>query len=159
MNINDLIPYKLNAKIHPYEQIQKIAESIKRFGFTQPVVIDENNVVIIGHGRLEAAKLLGFEQCKETLYAPKGEKYVPYIKIDNLSEEDIKILRLADNKLNESEWDYEIISNEVQDFKKADISFLDFDIKELPIDKVENKEIDVEDLKTKHKCPECGFEF
>lgn len=91
MKIGLIKPYEKNAKKHPAKQIKQVAESIKAFGFNQPIVVDKNGVIIVGHGRYEAAKLLGL-------------KDVPAIKV-NLTEEQAKAYRLADNKLNESEWD------------------------------------------------------
>lgn len=86
-----LIPYEKNAKAHPMDQVEQIANSIKAFGWTQPIVVDKDNVVVIGHGRLLAAKELKLEK-------------VPVVMRDDLSEDQIKALRLADNKTNESEW-------------------------------------------------------
>lgn len=88
IKIKDLIPYEKNAKRHNKTQIQNVAESIKRFGFAQPLVVDKDNVLIIGHCRLLAAKSL---QIRE----------VPVVRMDNLTEEEVKQLRLLDNKLNE----------------------------------------------------------
>ena len=85
--IQNLKPYEKNAKKHPKKQVQQVANSIKEFGFNQPIVVDKNNVVIVGHGRLEAAKLLGL-------------KDVPVLTVD-LTEDQAKAYRLADNKLNE----------------------------------------------------------
>lgn len=62
MKIEEIKPYKKNAKNHPPEQINALAKSIKEFGFNQPIVIDKNNVIIVGHGRYEAAKVLGLEE-------------------------------------------------------------------------------------------------
>lgn len=86
-----LVPYQKNAKQHPAKQVEHIANSIKRFGWRQPIVVDKNKVVIIGHGRLLAAKELKLEK-------------VPVVFADDLPESEVKALRLADNKLNESEW-------------------------------------------------------
>ena len=61
MKIDDLLPYQRNQKDHPEEQIRNLANSLRRFGWRQPVVIDENNVIVIGHGRVLAAKELGME--------------------------------------------------------------------------------------------------
>ena len=91
MSPDDLIPYVRNAKSHPVAQVEQIANSIKAFGWTQPIVVDKDNVVVIGHGRLMAAKELHLDK-------------VPVVMRDDLSEEQIKALRLADNKTNESEW-------------------------------------------------------
>lgn len=98
--IGSLIPYGKNAKKHPPKQIQQVANSIKEFGFNQPIVVDKDNVVIVGHGRLEAAKKLGLKE-------------VPVIVVD-LSEEQAKSYRLADNKLNESEWDMGLVVEELK---------------------------------------------
>lgn len=89
--IADLIPYINNQKEHPLDQIERIANSIKEFGWAQPITLDGKGEIIIGHGRLMAAQLLGLEE-------------VPCIVMDNLSKEQILALRIADNKLNESAW-------------------------------------------------------
>ncbi|MBP7927602.1 site-specific DNA-methyltransferase [Patescibacteria group bacterium] len=99
--INTIIPYEKNAKLHPAEQVIKVAASIKRFGWAQPLVVDKENNLIIGHCRLLAAKSLGFEE-------------VPVVKMGSLSEKEIKALRLADNRLNESPWDMELVLPELR---------------------------------------------
>ena len=90
--ISELKPYKKNAKKHPKEQVKQIAESIKEFGFTQPVIIDANDCVVAGHGRILGAKEAGL-------------KKVPTVCLEDLTEEQIKAYRLVDNKTNESSWD------------------------------------------------------
>lgn len=82
MKTKDIKPYDKNAKKHPKKQVQQVANSIKEFGFNQPIVVDKNGVLIVGHGRLEAAKLLGLKE-------------VPTITVD-LTEEQAKAYRLAD---------------------------------------------------------------
>ena len=99
--IKELKPYKKNAKKHPKEQVEQIANSIKEFGFTQPVLIDKHNSVVAGHGRILGAKKAGLKE-------------VPTLCLDDLTEEQIKAYRLADNKLNESDWDYALVDEEVQ---------------------------------------------
>lgn len=99
-DINSITPYEKNAKVHPKKQIEQVANSIKEFGFNQPIVADKGGVVIVGHGRLMAAKLLGLEK-------------VPVITVD-LSEEKAKSYRLADNKLNESNWDMDLVIPELK---------------------------------------------
>lgn len=99
--IENIKPYKKNAKKHPKKQIQQIANSIKEFGFNQPLVLDKNNEIIVGHGRLEGAKLLGMEE-------------VPVIYKENLTEKQVKAYRLADNKLNESDWEMELVIEELK---------------------------------------------
>ena len=91
VKVKDLVPYIRNNKEHPKEQVNMIAKSIKEFGFNQPLVIDGNNVVIVGHWRLLAAKELGLED-------------VPCIRKSDLTEEQINKYRILDNVLNESDW-------------------------------------------------------
>ena len=102
--INDLKPYPQNAKKHPSEQVEHIANSIREFGFQQPIVVDKDNVVVIGHGRLLAAKKLNMDS-------------VPCVRADDLTDEQIKALRLADNKTNESEWDFDLLDTELSDIE------------------------------------------
>ena len=117
MKVKDLKPYEKNAKKHDKTQIANVAESIKRFGFAQPLVVDKDNVLIIGHCRLLAAKQLKLRE-------------VPVVRMDDLTEEQVKQLRLLDNKLNESDWDIELLQAEVGelDFDGFD---LDWGFKEL----------------------------
>jgi ParB-like chromosome segregation protein Spo0J len=104
-----LIPYSKNAKKHDKKQIKQVADSIKRFSFVQPIVIDKNNEVVIGHCRLEAAKSLGMTE-------------VPVLSVENLSDKEVQALRLADNKLNESAWDMNLV---IEDLKGLDNDLLD----------------------------------
>ena len=99
---SELIPYGKNAKKHPSEQVKMIAKSIKEFGFRQPIVVDQNNVVVIGHGRLLAAKRLRM-------------KKVPVERISDLTEEQIRALRVADNSVAESEWNLDLLAEEIAD--------------------------------------------
>lgn len=109
--VSNLKPYERNAKNHPDDQIEHIANSIREFGFRQPIVIDRDNVVVIGHGRLLAAKKLGYDE-------------VPCTIADDLTDQQIKALRLADNKTNESGWDFTQLEAELSDLE------LDFDMGE-----------------------------
>lgn len=102
MNIEKIKPYGKNAKKHPKKQIEQVANSIKEFGFNQPIVIDKNNVIIVGHGRYEAAKLIGLEE-------------VPVLIAENLTKEQVNAYRLADNKLNESDWDMGLVIEELKE--------------------------------------------
>ena len=110
--ISEIKPYALNAKQHPESQIKGLVESINRFGFTQPIVIDKNKTVIIGHGRLEAAK-----QC--------GLSMVPIIMRDDLTDQEVKALRLIDNRIAETGWDAELLHLDLKDF---DFDFAPFHI-------------------------------
>ena len=114
----NLTPYAANAKKHPAEQVRAIANSIREFGFRQPIVVDADNVVVIGHGRLLAAKELGLET-------------VPVVRADDLTEEQIKALRLADNKTNESEWDDSYLNGELAELElEFDMSLFGFEAAE-----------------------------
>lgn len=104
-NINTLHPYKKNAKKHDKKQVEQIANSIKEFGFTQPVIIDKNNCVVAGHGRILGAKKAGLKE-------------VPTVCLEELTEEQIKAYRLIDNKLNESEWDDVLLSQELDELQE-----------------------------------------
>ena len=112
--IKELKPYKKNAKKHNKEQVEQIANSIKEFGFTQPVIIDKHNCVVAGHGRILGAKKAGLKQ-------------VPTVCLDELTEEQIKAYRLVDNKLNESEWDKKTLKEELDElyssFSMEDFGF------------------------------------
>lgn len=115
MNPNDLIPYAKNAKMHPDDQVDRIANSIKQFGWTQPIVVDENKVVVIGHGRLAAAKKLKL-------------KTVPVVMRDDLTEEQIRALRIVDNRVAKSKTDTEIISQELSSIVNIDMEQFGFDL-------------------------------
>ncbi len=108
-----LTPRDNNARTHSARQIKQIANSIEAFGFTNPILIDDSNKVIAGHGRLAAAQLLGLET-------------VPTIRLENLSRAEIRAYVIADNKLAENAgWDSEILAIELQDLMALD---LDFDV-------------------------------
>ena len=122
-DITSVKPYARNAKKHDETQVANVAESIKQFGWQQPIVCDADGVIIIGHCRLLAAKKLGL-------------KKVPVKTVDNLSEEQVKKLRALDNKLNESDWDFDLLAEDI-----GDLDFSGFDIDwGLPAD-VDEKEI------------------
>lgn len=125
--VKDLIPYEKNTKKHDDVQINNVAESIKQYGFVQPIVIDKNNVVVIGHCRLLAAKKLKMAD-------------VPCVCVEDLTEEQVKALRIVDNKSNESPWDFDFLADELAEIDLSDFSF-DFG---LDIDDEEETEI-VED--------------
>lgn len=151
MKLSDIKPYEKNAKLHSQQQIEKIANSIKEYGFNQPIVVDKNGVIVVGHGRYQAAKKLGMEE-------------VPTITAE-LSEPKLRAYRIADNKLNESNWDIPLMLDELKELKD-----LDFNIEDLGFDKdildlefnFQNKEMSPENVKEEHNtkaCPQCGYEF
>ena len=112
--VKDLIPYEKNTKKHDDVQINNVAESIKQYGFVQPIVIDKNNVVVIGHCRLLAAKKLKMTD-------------VPCVCVEDLTEEQVRKLRIIDNKSNESDWDLDFLNEELLDLDFSDFNF-DFGI-------------------------------
>ena len=116
ISVKDLIPYDRNTKKHDKTQINNVAESIKQYGFVQPIVIDKNNVVVIGHCRLLAAKQLKMKE-------------VPCVCVEDLTEEQVKALRIVDNKSNESEWDFDILPDELAELDLSDFDF-DFGIED-----------------------------
>tara|TARA_R110000751_G_scaffold213401_1_gene316965 strand:- start:69 stop:1286 length:1218 start_codon:yes stop_codon:yes gene_type:complete len=108
VSIADLLPYANNARTHSAEQIKQVAASIKEFGFTNPILIDENNVIIAGHGRLQAAKSLGMA-------------LVPVRILDNLTDDQKKAYVIADNQLAlNAGWDIELLKIELEELKLND---------------------------------------
>ena len=108
-NVDDLIPYARNAKIHDENNINLIAGSIKSFGFNNPVLLDGENGIIAGHGRVLASKKLGIKQ-------------IPTIELQGLSDAEKRAYIIADNRLTEkSEWDKEVLSLELQDLNELGI--------------------------------------
>ena len=106
METNQLKPYKNNSRIHDEKQVEQISASIEKFGFTQPILIDENNIVLAGHGRLMAAQKLGLSK-------------VPVIVLDDLSEAQKKAYVIADNKIGQnSKWNNEVLRIEIEDIAK-----------------------------------------
>ena len=119
------------------EQVEQIANSIKEFGFTQPVIIDKNNEVVAGHGRILGAKKAGLKQ-------------VPTVCLEELTEEQIKAYRLVDNKLNESEWNNDLLNTELSelwDAGEVDMTLFDFNMDNL-FEELKEKEVK---FKTKEK--------
>lgn len=146
ISVKDLIPYERNTKKHDKTQINNVAESIKQYGFVQPIVIDKDNVVVIGHCRLLAAKQLKMKE-------------VPCVCVEDLTEEQVKALRIVDNKSNESEWDFDILPDELEQLNLSDFdfSFGVADDDELP-------DFEEEPAKNNSKndvcqCPKCGFQW
>jgi site-specific DNA-methyltransferase (adenine-specific) len=116
--VNSLIPYEFNNKIHDEIQINKIANSIKEFWFLQPIVIDKNNIVVVWHWRLEWAKKLWLEK-------------IPCILAEELNEEQIKKYRILDNRLNESDydlWNLKLELDWLEDFNFGDLEYWVLDL-------------------------------
>jgi DNA modification methylase len=125
VDINALEPYANNAKKHPQKQVHQIAASIQRFGFLNPIIVDDKFEIIAGHGRWEAAKLIGL-------------KKVPVIKVENLTPAEIKAYRLADNQLTmNTGYDETLLKIEIKELINLDPEF------ELELIGFETAEIDL----------------
>ena len=111
MNIQ---PYADNAKKHPDKQVKMIADSIKRFGWQQPIVVDKNGIIIVGHGRYQAFKKYG-EGMDEPWVTDNEGNTISGKQGRELTAKQVKSYRLADNKLNESDWDLELVIEELKD--------------------------------------------
>lgn len=131
--LSELTPYEKNAKKHDEKQIANVANSIKRFGWQQPIVIDENGVIVIGHCRALAAKKLKLKE-------------VPVTVASGLTEDEIKELRIADNKTNESPWDLGLLAEDIEglDFEGFDLDFgIDGEVGGVTSDEVVEDDFDI----------------
>lgn len=176
-SIYALKPYQDNPRTHPQGQIDKLATLINRYGFheSHAVAIDEDGVVIWGHGRIEAARQAGL-------------KKIPVEVLTGLTESDKQALRIADNGIaDQSDWDLELLAKELeslnQDGYQLELLALDESLLEqlgdafdpgdlegesqsggdgnanITPDESSAKEIDVNEYSFEHKCPKCGFEY
>ena len=139
-DIDKIIPYENNTKIHTPEQITSLAKIIDEFGHDVPVVVNASGVIIKGH-------------CRRLACLELNHKKMPVIVRNDLSELQIKASRLSDNRINESEWDEEILKIELEglDGFDFDIGFDDFEFEEVVIDDEDdysekNKELDLDDF-------------
>ena len=112
--VDEIIPYEKNPRLND-EAVEPVAESIKEFGFKVPIVLSSDGVIVAGHTRIKAAKKLGMEE-------------VPCIIADDLTEEQVKAFRLADNKSAEvAQWDEELLQSELSEILDIDMSLFGFD--------------------------------
>jgi hypothetical protein len=121
--VDTLKPCKSNARTHSRKQIEQIADSIKRFGFITPILVDENGEIIAGHGRLEAAKLLGLAEA-------------PTLRVSHLSAAEKRVYVLADNRLAElAGWDNEILAIELDQLRELDFNLaaIGFELEDVEI--------------------------
>lgn len=147
LKIEELVPYENNPRIND-QAVDKVAASIREFGFKVPIVIDKDNVIVAGHTRLEAAKLLGLES-------------VPCIKADDLTDDQVREFRIIDNKTQElADWDLDIMRAELESITGIDMSEFGFMIEEIEDQKKKDAEKkEKEDAKKAVKeicCPRCG---
>lgn len=134
VEIEKLIPYKNNARTHSDEQIEKIAKSMKEFGFINPVLVDGDLNVIAGHGRILGAKKLGMKE-------------VPCLFIEDLTEEQKRAYIIADNRLAEDAgWDKELLKIELEDLKNMnfDITLTGFELEDFDFSMDETEVIEDE---------------
>lgn len=130
IKLSEIKPYENNAKKHPKEQIEQIKKSIQEFGMCDPIAIDENNVIIEGHGRYIALQQLGYKE-------------VDCIRIENLTEEQKRAYILVHNKLTmNTGFDMEKVEKEIEQIKSIDMSYFDFD---LYPEEIELPEVETED--------------
>lgn len=145
--LEDLLPYENNAKKHDEKQIENVAKSIKEYGFVQPIVIDKDNVIVIGHCRYEASKIL-------------GTKEAPCVLVDSLTDEQVKALRLIDNKTNESPWNFDLLNEELELIKDIDMSEFGFEtIEDIDFENLFESIEPTEKEPKKMQCPHCGEWF
>ena len=137
--IEEVIPYEKNPRKND-DAIDYVAKSIKEFGFKVPIIIDKDNVIVTGHTRLKAAKKLKLKE-------------VPCILADDLTEEQIKAFRLADNKVGEyAEWDFDLLDEELDDILNIDMEEFGFDIDEEDEEETEIVEDEVPDVPEEPKA-------
>ena len=153
--VDQLINYANNAKIHNDKQVDMLAASIKEFGFNNPILIDDKNTIIAGHGRLMAAKKLNLDK-------------VPTIKLSHLSDAQRKAYILADNRLAEVEtsWDDDLVSLELKALQELnfDIDLTGFDDDDFITPDfnagTEDEQGKLDELDPQYiDCPHCGKEF
>ena len=156
--IDKLIPYARNSRTHSDEQVAQIAASIKEWGWTTPVLVDDTGQIIAGHGRIMAARKLGMSE-------------VPVIVAEGWTDAQKRAYVIADNKLAlNAGWDNEMLALELGEIKDLgfDLDLTGFEVGEIEALTFEDKdhypdsssqEIDVDDYKMGHQCPKCGFEF
>lgn len=125
MSIAEVKPYEKNPRKND-QSVDKVANSIKEFGFKVPIVVDKNNIIVCGHTRYKAAKKLGLS-------------VVPCVVADDLTEEQIKAYRLADNKVGEdSLWDMDLLGSELEDILNIDMEDFGFSLPEVETEVVED---------------------
>lgn len=153
LNKEELKPYAKNAKLHPAEQVEQIKNSIKQFGFNDPIAIWHDNEIIEGHGRLLAV-----------MEMPEIES-VPVIRLDDLSDEQRRAYMLAHNKLTmNTDFDFDLLNEEIEAITDIDMGEFGFDFENEISEYTGNgvTEYDPEqfgDDKFECECPRCGFKF
>lgn len=146
--IDSIIPYERNPRRND-GAVEAVAASIREFGFKVPIVVDADNVIVTGHTRHKAARKLGLTEC-------------PCIRADDLTPEQVRAYRLADNKVAElAEWDFDLLAAELAELPDFEMEAFGFDAQEkvegLDLDEEGDDQNDVE--RQQYHCPKCGFVF
>lgn len=144
--ISDLHPYQNNPRKND-SAVDAVASSIKEFGFKVPIIIDRDGMIVAGHTRYKAAQKLKLKE-------------LPCVVADDLTDEQVKAFRIADNKVGElAEWDFGALDIELGDITDIDMERFGFrlsadeDAQALELDDVSTNQTKI------YKCPKCGFEF
>lgn len=152
--LEEIRPYKNNPRLNE-AAVDAVAASIKEFGFRVPVLLDKGGTIIAGHTRYKAAKLLGLER-------------IPCIVIDGLTDEDVRQLRIVDNKTQElAKWDFALLADELEEIRGINMDAFGFaafdeeaEPKKVTSSLDEGEEVDLDEFDDEHfahVCPECGY--
>lgn len=145
LNVDEIIPYENNPRFND-EAVEAVANSIKEFGFKVPIILDKDKVIIAGHTRLLAAKRLGMES-------------VPVIFADDLTEEQVKAFRLADNKVGEiATWDITKLNKELEELKDLGVQMDLFGFEMPDVNIVVEDDYDIDTALNEIKEP-CVFDM
>ena len=156
LEINEIIPYKDNPRVNK-DAVNVVKNSLSKFGWQQPLVLDKNKEIVVGHTRYYAAHELGM-------------KKIPCLIAEDLSEEKIKAYRIMDNKSSEyASWNYGLLTKEMQDILDSgglDLTFTGFSDREIE-NMIEDIQVDIQDEKDVARmdelnlitCPSCGHKF
>lgn len=140
MAVSELVPYENNPRNNE-KAVEAVANSIREFGFKNPIIVDRQKVIVSGHTRRLAALKLGLDQ-------------VPVVYADDLTDDQIKAFRLADNRVAEmAAWDEDLLKEEMA--KAVDFEFGDYGFDQADLDEIVKKDVNI---KT-HKRPRCGMEW
>lgn len=155
--LTKLIEYTRNPRVHSKDQVSQIVASVKQFGWTNPIIIDEAGMILAGHGRFQAAKVLEMET-------------VPCIRLTGLSADELRAYIVADNKIGlNAVWDEELLRAELQELasQSLDLTMTGFSSEELgellkameePKPPSEFPSVD-SDIKTEYCCPKCNYQW
>lgn len=153
MEVKYIIPYANNPRIND-EAVEAVAESIQQCTYIQPIIIDEERMVLAGHTRLKALKYLGIERCE-------------CLVIEGLTDEQKRKFRYLDNKTGEAAiWDLEKLEKELEGLDLGELDFFNMTVGDFSVNiredftgAIEYYADEFEDEEFKYECPECGFRF